>query len=181
MGRDLFGNPIQEKRDRLEVQLSKYDRDTFSERLERLKYIEGIAPKGYSMMGGFEAIAILHEAELAFVSGAYIAAVMLAQAFIERRLQDYLEAKGQTKQARRGLKAILQHFRRHHLLNELLLDKIDHLRQTRNPFTHLKPIDHPYTMAQRIISERKEPIVILETEAKDAMALMYTIFTVKLW
>ncbi len=31
MGKDLFGNPIQEKRGRLEAQLSKYDRGTFSE------------------------------------------------------------------------------------------------------------------------------------------------------
>lgn len=117
---------------------------------------------------------------MAFINGAFIATIMLAQAFIERRLQDYMEARGLAKQARRGLKAIVQYFRQNHLLNELLLDKIDRLRQTRNPFSHLKPIDHPYTMAQRIFLEMKQPEEILETEAKEAIALMYTIFMAKL-
>lgn len=58
MEKDLFGKPIQKRRSRLEIQLSKYDRETFDERLERLKFIESIAPRGYLMMGSFEAIFI---------------------------------------------------------------------------------------------------------------------------
>jgi hypothetical protein len=179
--KDMFGNPIKKRKGKEDIKLSNIDRDTFDERLERLKYLNKIAPKGYSMFGSFETIAIFHEAQSAFINGEYIAAITLAQAFIERRLQGYMEAKGLEKEARRGLKSILKFYRDNHLINDLLVDKIDQLRQKRNPFSHLKPIDHPYTIGQRIAQELKYPGEFLEIDAKEALGLMYTIFKLKLF
>jgi hypothetical protein len=127
------------------------------------------------MAGSFESIFLFQEAGLAFINGAFISSVMLAQAFIERRLQDYMEAKGLGKEAKRGLDFIIKYFRKRKILDEFLLGKIDLLRQRRNPFSHLKPYDHPYTMGQRIFLEKKQPDKILLSDAKEAISLMYNI------
>ena len=173
MEKDLFGNPLKKRKTRLETQLSKYDRDTYNARLQRLKYVEDIGPKNYSMAGSFEAIYLFHEAGLAFINGAFVATIMLTQAFIERRLQDTMEARGLGKEARRGLAFILSYFRKNNLLDTFLLDKIDHLRKARNPFSHLKPFDHPYAISQRMFLQSQQPEEILEVDAKNALSLMY--------
>lgn len=180
MQKDLFGNPIKKRRTRLEIQLSKHDRETFEDRLERLKYLDSVIPKNYWMAGSFESIFLFQEAGVAFINGAFISSIILAQAFVERRLQDYMEARGLSKEARRGLDFIIKYFRKNRILDEFLLRKIDVLRQKRNPFSHLKPYDHPYTLSQRIFLERKQPDQILLSDAKEAVSLMYKISLIQL-
>ncbi|MCG3118072.1 MAG: hypothetical protein ALAOOOJD_00206 [bacterium] len=132
------------------------------------------------MVAGIETIAVFHEARLTFISGAFAATIMLSQAFIEHWLQALLGNNGFENAAKRGLKSIIKCCRDNHLLNDYLLGKIDHLRQTRNPFSHLKPTAHPFTLSQRLFLEKKQPNEILEKEAKDALGLMYTISGVRL-
>lgn len=178
--KDLFGSVEKKRPGRIENLLAKFDRNTFDERIKRLKYLESIAPKGYGMVAGIETIAVFHEARLTFISGAFAATIMLSQAFIEHWLQALLGNNGFENAAKRGLKSIIKCCRDNHLLNDYLLGKIDHLRQTRNPFSHLKPTAHPFTLSQRLFLEKKQPNEILEKEAKDALGLMYTISGVRL-
>lgn len=179
--KDLFGEPIKKRTGRLEKSLSKYDHDTFEERLDRLKYINSVEPQSAGMMASLETVLVFQEATLAFVNGAFVATIMLGQAFVEHWLQAYLERKGFNKEAAQGLSTIVRCCRDNHLLSEYLLDKIDHLRQVRNPLTHLKPYDHPFTMSQRLYMERQPPDEILEREAREAISVMYTVFTAHLW
>lgn len=179
--RDLFGEPIKRRRGRWESYLSRYDRDTFAERLERLKYLDSVVPQAAGMMAGLETVLVFQEATLAFVNGAFVATIMLAQAFVEHWLQAYLEREGFSKEADQGLSAIASCCRDSHLLSEYLLDKVDHLRQVRNPFTHLKPYHSPFTMSHRLLVERVPPDEILEREAREAIGVMYTVFAARLW
>lgn len=181
MKKDLFGKPVEKKKDRLEIQLAKYDRESFDDRLARLRYVEKIAPRNYSMLCSFEFAALLHEAQSAFINGEYIATIMLAQAFIEHRLQGYLESKEVSQKITKNLNAILKYLQDNGLLNELLITKIDQLRLKRNPFSHLKSIDYPYTIGRRIGEELRPPGEFLEDDAKEALGLMYTIFELNLY
>jgi hypothetical protein len=173
--KDMFGYPVKKHKSRLETKLSRIDRDTFHERLERLEFLDDLSPKNLGMAGSIEAVFIFREAGWAYLNGAFISTILLSQAFIERRLQEFMMAKGLDNEARRGTEAIIKYCRKHHLMNEYLLDKFDHLRKARNPLTHLKPYDHPFTLAQRINQERKPPGEILKREAKEALMLMYAI------
>ncbi|MBC8509951.1 MAG: hypothetical protein H8D34_34320 [Chloroflexi bacterium] len=181
MAKDLFGEPIKVKKTRLEMRLSKHDRGSFSDRLSRLKYIESISPRNYSLISSFEFAALLHEAQSTFVNGEYIATIMLTQAFIEHRLQQYAEIKGASQKEVRSLNSLLKFFRENKLLNELIIEKIDQLRLKRNPFTHMKPMDYPYSIGQRIGKELKAPTEFLESDAKEALGLMFTIFELNLY
>ena len=67
-------------------------------------------------------------------------------------------------------------------MHNYLIEKIDSLRQKRNPFVHVKPYDHEFNLNQIIFNNLKgekpfkQPFEILETDAKEAISLMYTVF-----
>lgn len=96
MQKDLFGNKIKEKKtfSRLESSLSKYDKDSFEERHERLKFLNKIFPKGYGFAADMETVYIFDEVKMAFVNGELISVILLSQAFIERTLQMHYESIG---------------------------------------------------------------------------------------
>jgi hypothetical protein len=183
MEKDLFGNKVKKKRKtRLENSLKKYDSSSFEDRLQRLTFLNNIFPKGYGIIGDQETVYVFSEAKMAFINGEFISSILLAQAFIERKLQIHYKSFGLEKVAKRGLKSIIDYARKNNLLNSYLIDKIDSLRKKRNPFLHIKPYDYEFNLSQRIFNDLKnsktfrQPIEILEADAKDAISLMYTIF-----
>lgn len=177
---DLFGGKVKRRATYLERLLVKHDKDSFPGRLERLKHMREILPRGIGLVGNIETIYLLREAELAFMNGAFIATIMLSQAFVEHWLQPRLESRGFGKKAKGGLKAIVQCCRACSLLDEFLLRRIDHLRQARNPLSHLKPYDHPFTLSQRLFLEHRPPEDILQQEAKNALSVAYSVLTLRL-
>ena len=75
--------------------------------------------------------------------------------------------------ANRGLKYIISYFRNNLLLPKVVLDKIERLRDIRNPFVHLKPDNHPNNLIKRMqFGKAKSPDQILESDAKEALSLM---------
>lgn len=179
MKTDLFGTKKRKKRTYLEINLNKYDRDTFSDRLERLKYLNSIFPKGYGFLSGMETAYVFDEAKMTFINGEFISTIMLAQAFIEHKLQACLASKGLIKESKNGLKSMTMCLRRKKLVNEFLLNKIDHLRKIRNPFSHLRPGDES-SVSERIFLEKQGPLLIMEKDAKNSIALMYQIAITKM-
>jgi hypothetical protein len=170
---DLFGHPIEKRVDKFERTLAKIDKETFTIRVERLKYLVEITGN-FGMVGSIETVLILREAGWAYINGAFISTILLSQAFIERQLAEFMLKKGLESEAKHGAQEIIKYCRRHHLIDDFLLDKFDQLRKIRNPFVHVKPLDHPFTLGQRSFLERVPPNEVLENDAKDALSLMYT-------
>ena len=175
----MFGRPVRKRISRLERSLAKSDKDSFSLRLERLKFVKGIIGD-VGIIGSLEAVYIFQEAGWVYINGAYISTFMLAQAFVERRLYDFMTDKGLEHEAKRGAKAIIKYCRKHQLINEFLLEKFDRLRQIRNPFVHVKSFDDPFTLGQRIFFEKIQPDKLMEKDAKEALSLMYTLLFTRL-
>lgn len=179
MKKDLFVTKIKQKRTILEKSLVKYDRDSFEDRLKRLKFLNKIFPKGYGFLSDPETAYIFDETKMAFINGEFIATLMLSQAYIERKVQIYFSSIGFEKEAKRGLKFIIDFARKHKLINNYLLEKIDLLRNKRNPFSHLKHYKYKFNISQRIMAEMKEPLLIVEKDAHEAISLMYLISITK--
>lgn len=123
---------IKKRKSRLEGVLNNYDKKTSKERLKRLKYISKIMPKGYMMCGSPESAYIFDEVKMTFINGESIATVILAQAFIERRLQEILDFRGFKKESKNGLSEISKFLRKNKIINDFILGKIDNLRKKRN-------------------------------------------------
>jgi len=174
MKRDLFGEKIKNKLSLLEKDLRKYDNETFDDRIERIKWLEKILPNCDYLME-FDTALIFEEAKTSFINGQFIATIILANAFIEHYLQGKLINKGFIGEAKQGLKDIVKFIRKNGMLHEYLCKKINHLRQFRNPFIHLKEWEHPHRISQKMFIEKSPPFYIIEKEAKEAIRLMYKI------
>jgi hypothetical protein len=177
--KDMFGHPVKKRVSRHERALAKMDKETFQSRVERLKFVDNVLGNTW-MAGSLEATFIFREAGLAYINGEFISTILLSQAFIERLLSDFLTQKGFEGEANRGVQAMIRYCRQHQLTNEFLLGKIDRLRQIRNPFVHMKPLDHPFALGRRTFFEKTPPEELLENDAKEALSLMYTIFFARL-
>ncbi len=183
MQNELFKQPKRTKRkSRLEIGLLSYDKNSFIERLDRLRYIKKIHPKKYIFAADTETVFIMEELKTVYVNGGLISTVLLSQAFIERKLQSYFNSIGLERIANKGLKAMLDHGHRHGLINEYFVNKFNDLRQKRNPFTHLKDFDHEFNLSQRFMKQirkpkaRTQPFELLKDDAKEAITLAYAVF-----
>lgn len=177
MNKDLFGKPVKKGKSRLERSLEKSDRNTFSSRLDRLKWLESLFPKGYGFMMPTETFYVFEEARLAFINGEFVATLLLANAFLEQWLGNLLASKGYGKEAGRGLSAILNCMAKDGFLHPFLVDAADSLRKVRNPFVHIKAFDHKHRLIQRVFREKRYPNSLLEEDAKDAISLMLHVAT----
>lgn len=177
MDTDLFGQPA-ESNDWTERWLAEHDAATFRARHRRLCQTIALMPDGSFMMP-MEAHAVFTEARSTYVNGDFASVLMVAQAFVEHRLQSYLEGQGQAKVAKGGLAKILEHCEQHGLLDAVILKGLDRLRRVRNPFTHLRPFDDPHTLTQRSLQMRLHPAELMEDEAFRAFSLMLTIAVIR--
>ena len=186
--KDLFGNRVKPKKQNigLEKSLIRNDTYTLEDRTLRLKFVNEIFPNGSIIAGDMETVYVFQEAKMAYVNGCFISTILLTQAFIERLLASHFNSIGLEKIARRGIKVMLDHAKKHNLFHDYFINQIDNLRQKRNPFVHLKPFEHEFNISQRIMSNMEkdgsftEPEKLIEIDAREALRLMYTIFSVDL-
>src|SRR5690606_27312708 len=94
---------------------------------------------------------------------------------IEHRLQIYLDSIGEEAAARGGMGAMLKRLLAIRPQHSYILNKVDQLRVFRNPFSHLKPFDHPHTISQVSLTKRMHPNEVLFRNARDSLAVMYTV------
>ena len=177
MEKDLLGRKIRKRRSKLEVDLERYDQNSFDERLARLKWLVRVFPDRHSFAGPPETLFMFGEVKNTFVDGAYVATVLLCTSFIEHWLSSFLSSRGFDANAKGGLKAITKCLRRERLTHDFLIKRIDRLRELRNPFAHLKAFDHAYNLSQRSYAESLSPFVVMEEDAKFAVSLMYAVAT----
>jgi hypothetical protein len=179
---NFFGEKLNTKKrkSRLEAALLRYDINSFDDRLKRLKYLNTLFPKGISLISSIETVIIFDEVKMSFINGEFVSTLMLAQAFIERRLQSFYEFLGYGKIAQRGLKSILVHAKKNNIIIDFFINKIDLLRKKRNSLSHLKKPDYEFNLDRRIYNwirtnNRNPYLEVLENDAKESIQLMYAV------
>lgn len=175
--RDLFGKPLRRtaRRSKYEVGLERYDSDTRAERAKRLRWVDRAIPRGMALGGPYETVLIFREAKDCYIAGQPVAALVLAAGFLEHWMAGFLDSRGYTAEARRGLAACVETARKNQLLPESVLQKLDTLRAQRNPFVHLKPMDHPHNVHWRMFRTQSPADELLDHDARQALSLMFTI------
>lgn len=169
--KDLFGDTITEEFDDFKEYLKRYDNETLNERAVRLKYLDKIKSDGYLMTSGdLELGYTYQEVQFAFVHGYFLSTLVLAQAFIEKLLQNYFILHNIA--CRKTFDAMLKYARENELFNEYIIRKLDFIRLIRNPITHNKSWEYEHSLDKRSYTERKHPLNKLEEDAKLAISIM---------
>jgi hypothetical protein len=121
-----------------------------------------------------ETVLVFEEAKDSFVYGNFVAAVVLAAAFVEHWLVSSLAVRGYEKETSNGLAAAIRCARKNSLVSPLVLEKADRLRLIRNPFVHLKSFEHEHRIMHRLAEARSYDFpALLESDARDALIAMY--------
>lgn len=172
--KDLLGRPIRKRKLGFHALLERHDRATLPGRVDRLTYLKSIHPGG-TFMFSTEMFYLLDEVKATFVNAEYTGTILLASAFIEQWLSCVLGSKGLHKEARSGLKGIIDCMREHKIGQEFVLAKIDKLRLIRIPFGHSKDFNYEHGLGRRSVDMHTHPDMILEKDAKNAISLVYAV------
>lgn len=127
-------------------------------------------------MGRPETIALLDEAEDTFREGHFISVQLLALAFIEHSIVEELVERSLAKE-RVNFERAIELAQRNQILATELLNRIDRLREIRNPLAHRRPPDDPDTYGNRYIARQIHPRAMLEQDAREAFQVMYLVFS----
>lgn len=175
MNEDLFGNKVRPPKDKLELILKKIDFSSFSERLERVKYLDKIIPPNIGFLFSDEMHYLFTEAINSYINGQFVATILLSQSFIEHWLKDSIAKDKVKKFGRTTLDTILKAMKENNSANIELLNKIDRLRKIRNPFVHSKSFDNEYNVSKLAIKQRITPDEFLIKEARDSISLLFQV------
>ena len=173
--KDLFGKPIRQRRPRYEAALEKADKASLSRRAMRVRWIAQAIPRNILMAMPYETMYVFQEAKVSFISGQFVATVILAASFLEHWFTSNLGSIGFEREASQGLAASIDCARKNNLVPSALLDKADRLRQIRNPFVHLKSFEHEHNLTRCAFVMRQHPDQLLERDAQESLTLMYGI------
>lgn len=174
VAKDLFGKAVRQRRPRYEATLEEQDKKTRVDRAGRVRWLSDTIPRNLMFGTSLETALVFEEATASFVYGNFVAAVVLAAAFVEHWFVASLIARGYHKEASQGLAAAIGCARANNLVSPLILDKADRLRLIRNPFVHLKSLDHQHGIGQRMAKTRNFDIQAqLESDAKGAIIAMH--------
>jgi hypothetical protein len=170
-----------DRRSQLFAAIEKHDAARRDGRVERIIWLSDHEFSPGVVMGRVDTMSLMREAREAFVDGHYIATLVLAMGFIEHTLVEYVVEMGLPQP--RTMQQLLQVCSEHALFPADWIERTDKLRLYRNPFAHLKQEDHEDTLFTRYREKGVPPAVVLEADAKEALALLYQYFraTLKNW
>jgi hypothetical protein len=152
--------------------LERADKAALAVRAARVRWLAKVIPRGGFGMP-LETYYVFEEAKTSFVYGNFVAAIVLAAAFVEHWFAGSLGSRDHAKEAARGLAACTKLARAKKFVDSVLLDKVDQLRLIRNPFVHLKSLDHEHIIGRRLAEQKIHPEELLENDAKEALTVMY--------
>jgi hypothetical protein len=168
-------DPVSDFRSKLIAALVESDDMRRAGRADRIQWLSEYQIHGGMIQGPMDTLAVLGEARDCFVEGHYIAALLLAVAFIEHTIADELIERDFAEYGISFTNSI-KVARERDVFPGDMLSRADRLREIRNPFAHRKSPTHQHTFPNRFIQSRSHPRTILEQDAKDALALMYAFF-----
>jgi hypothetical protein len=161
---------------RIEAAIRRSDERTRSQRAERILWKAKFETASAFWMD-LDTSHIFEEARSCFVGGHYIATVVLATAFMEHTLTDLVKPD-----KKMSLEGLIDLARKKSSLPSKLLNRLDMLREIRNPFSHRqlfdkkKPDREHHTLGKRSVGADRHPQTVLERDAKKALVLMYAYF-----
>ena len=154
--------------------------DDLNGRVNRFKYLAALDSdyagiEGTMLFGGTPAFLAYQEARSSYVSGNFVATVLLCQALLENLLAAFLHAACAEVAPRPRLEQTLQECRTLGLLTEQ--DEMDVLRlaRQRNPLTHYRSLDDVSHLDRRAMDTRTHPLSIIQDDARFAITLVIRI------
>lgn len=165
--------------ERLEQAIRQREDDTRPHRIERTLWLSNHLPAPAVIMGRAEPLHLLEEAKSVFIYGQYAAALILSLAVIEHCLVEELHDRGLLRKSP-GLTKTVGMAGSAGVMPIEWMAPIELLAKRRNSLVHFKDEDDEHGISNRIRTEKAHPRVIMEGDAKEALAWMFKVFNATL-
>jgi hypothetical protein len=152
--------------------------DDLPGRLSRLRYLVDISSKlgagGTMMPGGETTYTAWVEARSSFVSGQYMATVMLCQALAEHILAAYLQLGLTPERLPKKItfEETLKRCVGRTFVAETQADDLRRLMLKRNPLSHFRTIDDPHNLSRRVLDTQRPAAHHLRADATFAIKVI---------
>lgn len=155
--------------------LRSADDETREDRAVRLSWLErnGQPTDGHLLPGGYPAATAFWEAGACFVSGQYLATILLAQTCLEHLLAGALVIFAADEKVHRlSAQQLFKRALGKGLLTEEEFELFDRLRGSRNPHAHPRSIDDPKSLMRRMMDTHTPPDEIYYRDAEAAIVAL---------
>jgi hypothetical protein len=153
------------------------------DRAHRLQWtIEAMPQVDFQLFrGGLLSKYLFEESRYCFVYGQFLATILLGLAFIEHTLAALFFGGGRNDLGCAGLATLLSEAVNAGWLSNEEYAKLDNSRAIRNSIAHFRPPLHPERIEYRaFISEENHPYQILESDARDLLEVVFSLFQTSL-
>ena len=148
---------------------------TQEERVQRLVELnELFGPQGDKLLhGGTQSLLALHELANSYVSGNYMAVVLLCQAFIEHSLSGYFTMAGQNAIAEASFKKIIDSAKTQNQISPGLHNRLNKLRLIRNPYVHAKAGFKDSSLDKKIFESKiYDPVEFAKKDSFESLKIL---------
>ncbi|AMQ41785.1 hypothetical protein AMS64_04980 [Aeromonas veronii] len=151
------------------------EKDSREDRLGRLRELNTLfGPQGDQLLeGGYQSLLALHEVANSYVSGNFMAVVLLSQAFIEHSLSGRFVMMGQDELAQSSFKKIIDAAKDQSIVTPDLHKKLDSLRRIRNPYVHAKVGLKDGSLQKKMMDKQVyDPVEMARLDAFEALKVL---------
>lgn len=160
--------------------LERIDNGNRNARAERIEWLALHEPPSVgAMVGRSETLQLLSEARAVFIDGHFVATLLIAMSFIEHTIVEELQLLGHIEGSPK-FSSVLNTAKEHKVFPQDWIERTKTLSFRRNSFAHLKEPSNSHGLGERIMIEQRHPKLILESDAKDAIDLLFNFFVATL-
>lgn len=154
--------------------IKQWDEDTRAERASRYSIFlsEFGPPADMLLFGGLPALLAIHELQRTFISGNYLATILLAQVFVEHSLAGSYRMAGRDDIVEAGLGTLIDQALNDEGLSPEVAGRLHDLRTMRNPYTHPHAGAPPRSYMARLRDRGPEPFAMAEADAMEAVQIV---------
>lgn len=156
--------------------LKKEDTNSFTDRLQRLRFlVEMFGEPGHLLLPGELSPYLFEEARLCYLNGEYIACVMLCQSLLEELFRGLFRMSGRDDLNKAGFKEITDEALSKGLITQDEARAFDRIRDHRNRYVHPPPPSSPKRMPRRMVEENKDLFKLMRSDAEKALITTFRI------
>ncbi|MFM9428257.1 hypothetical protein RCH10_004719 [Variovorax sp. GrIS 2.14] len=147
-------------------------------RAARFAWLDKLCAVAPAHDGDYEPLRLIREALACYLDGYIMAANLTTAAHVEHTLVEELRRRGfvPVKASPILHGAIASASANKLFADPEVLEKIDHLRQVRNPLTHRKVDGHKHSVMRRSRAPKRAPELILEDDAPLGLEVTHGLF-----
>jgi hypothetical protein len=164
--------------DRLEEYLQQQDLESLQYRAERAQFLLEHFGESRHMLLPEMAFYYINEAKLCYISGAFVACILVIQSALEDILRNFCFIVPRGYQAKKhNFEHLIDDALKRRIINKTEAVSMHKIRKLRNPYVHTKHVTHSKALSRRIKESNfeKDAFILMKEDAEQAIICLFSL------